>query len=497
MANEKRIDIYSEALKRMSTLINEAPRADAALYQNTTNKFGTSSDSIGMITVQRPGLDDRDYNDTINRYDWLANRIVELYPREATRKGWTLLCDDPELKKYYKGKNDELGAQRKFKRALAYGRLYGDALIVMGIDDGQTPDKPLNIKNIKSVKFLNVIDRWQLRVEQTYSDPFSPKYGEPEIYSIAAYLGTGDKRTVSWDKARVHETRTLRFSGVELTDYERIRNSGWNGSVIEKIKEGLKDFAVTVHSAAVLTQDFIWKVLSVPDLAEKIANKEENDLYNRIAFMLKNLSSVGVVLTGEGEEVQKISTSVAGLVDILDRFLDITSSMADIPRTVLFGQQLGVLAGASEQTRMWYDKVADYWRENLQSPVEYFTKILLCDQSNPSTKGEEPETWTVQMNNLWEPTAKEQAEMRKMVADADAIYLDRQVVTPEEVTASRFTEEGYSVETVIDWEARKKFEKEQDKQTPPDDGSDDTTAEDDPAGADNQGGNKGNAGTNS
>jgi hypothetical protein len=44
--------------------------------------------------------------------------------------------------------------------------------------------------------------------------------------------------------------------------------------------------------------------------------------------------------------------------------------------------------------------------------------------------------WSIQFRPLWEPSQKEETESRYAQAQADAIYLDRGVLTPEEVAQS-------------------------------------------------------------
>ncbi len=57
--------------------------------------------------------------------------------------------------------------------------------------------------------------------------------------------------------------------------------------------------------------------------------------------------------------------------------------------------------------------------------------------------------WSVKPRPLWQLTEKEKAETRKIQADTDAVYLDRQVLKSTEVRSSRFGGDTYSSETVL------------------------------------------------
>lgn len=59
------------------------------------------------------------------------------------------------------------------------------------------------------------------------------------------------------------------------------------------------------------------------------------------------------------------------------------------------------------------------------------------------------------VSGLWQDTEKEKAELRKIQADIDAIYLSNQVLLPEEVALNRFGSGSFSSETTIDIENRR------------------------------------------
>jgi hypothetical protein len=74
------------------------------------------------------------------------------------------------------------------------------------------------------------------------------------------------------------------------------------------------------------------------------------------------------------------------------------------------------------------------------------------------TKGKVLDDWSLEFNPLWQPTEQETVEMRNKQAETDKIYIEQQVLTPEEVTLSRFGGDEYSIETSVDLEARKQPE---------------------------------------
>jgi hypothetical protein len=156
---------------------------------------------------------------------------------------------------------------------------------------------------------------------------------------------------------------------------------------------------------------------------------------------------------------------VAGLPDLLKIFMQHSSAAANIPMTRLFGQQLGVLAGATETTRDWYDWIQSYQEEHCKPQVEYLIKLFMLAKDGIN-KGKEPEEWFFEFNSPWQETDKEKADTRKVIAETDQIYINGGVISPEEVAINRFGPEGYSPETVIDFDNREEFEKEEPETDP-------------------------------
>jgi len=168
------------------------------------------------------------------------------------------------------------------------------------------------------------------------------------------------------------------------------------------------------------------------------------------------MSSLGLTLIGNDEEFVKIQNPIRGMVEMVDKYIEVMSAATDIPRTRLFGQQLGKLAGATEMTRAYYDIVQDYQVDHVKKPTDRLLSLFLKDPTvNPSKK--EPEGWSWDFNSLWQHDPKTQAETRKLQAETDQIYIQNQVLSPDEVGVSRFGSGEWSAETTLDMEAHNDF----------------------------------------
>ena len=85
--------------------------------------------------------------------------------------------------------------------------------------------------------------------------------------------------------------------------------------------------------------------------------------------------------------------------------------------------------------------------------LEKLTRYIMLSQDGPFG-GVELDNWSIQFVPLWQNTEEQEAIVRKIVAETDAIYLDRGVLDPAEVAVSRFGGNRWSMNTEVDLENR-------------------------------------------
>ena len=425
-------------------MIKNKRRLDA--YTNALSGFGGQYDPIERLTYNYSEVLSTGTIELLYRQDWLSRKIIETIP-DCLRKWIDIYVPDNEIVLDLQKKIKQLDAINKFKEALINARLYGGSIIILGIPNSGSPNKRLNYDKIDDILYLNVINRTGLQIHSYYKDPLKENYGEPEYYRIQTIY-----RPDNFDpnKYIIHESRVLRFDGNYLPELTRKTNSGWHDSILNGINQTLKQYGTSIQSCAILFQDFISKILKMPNLTELLQSDEGRQVLElRIQYAIANLSSLGMVLIGENEEFNKVQTPVAGLSELMDKFIEIASASSNTPRTRLFGQSLGTLAGATETTRAYYDYCTAYQSEKLYNQINKLIKVLL-NRKNGINKGREPNEWSFKFNSLWDATDKEVTTARKMQAQVDDIYIEKKVITPEEVAISRFRKDGYSFDTIVD-----------------------------------------------
>lgn len=366
-----------------------------------------------------------------------------------------------EIEEAITAKLEELKTEDRFYEALTSERGFGGSAILVGADDGSKNLRaPLNLEGIRAVRFLTVLTPRELTPVEYFSDPLAPNYGEPSIWRIkpqgVPISGVG--ASAFSGMAEVHASRLIIFPGVRVSRKQVQANNGWGDSVLVRMRKVLSDFGQSWGGAAILLADFAQAVMKINGLAELIATDQDEVVIKRAQSVDLTRSIARMILIdGENEEFERKSTSLAGFPEMLDRFATRFAAAADMPVTLLMGQSpAGLNATGASDIRNWYDRIASSQRKKLRPALERLIRLVFLSKEGP-TNGVEPEVWGLEFAPLYQLTSIEEATRRKAIADTDAIYLDRSVVTPEEIAASRYGGDKFSAETVIDFAGREEL----------------------------------------
>lgn len=427
-------------------------------YENPDNGFGGIKDPSNKMIFNPRGQGSKGGFESLYVFNWLAARIINTIPEDALREWIDFKSPNEDFIETMNETLEEFQIRSKFQETAINARLYGGALMIIGADDGQEITEPLNEDNIKEIKYLTVLDRYQVTIDKVFNNPLENNFGEPAIYSLQPFnslSGQGIDPEVSLENMRIHSSRTVRIDGEFLPSLLKAQNQGWGASTLLAIQKDLQHHGTSIQSVAVLLQDFITKVLKVENLAELLQNKDSAALEARLKFAISNQSTLGLTLIGKDEEMKKIQTPVTGLKDLVETMTQNISAASKIPRTRLFGQQLGKLAGATETTVEYDDTVKGYQVNNLRTPISRILTLLSKDKSRFPKQNAE---WQWDFNPLRQDTNKQKAENNKNQAQADALYMDRGALTPDEVAKNRFGKDGMSYDTVVDFDERDEFD---------------------------------------
>jgi phage-related protein (TIGR01555 family) len=353
---------------------------------------------------------------------------------------------------------DDRDATACLQQARQFGRAYGGGAILLGAQDGQSFDQPLNEAAIKTCPWLKVLRPRECIPSRYYRTPKSPKFGEVSHYRVHRdTLGGGSSEVLE-----VHESRLIPFYGVVVSTRQRAARNSWGDSVLVRVVEKVSDFQASFQAAGVLVQDFAQAVFKMAGLAEMLAQGDDGDaiVTARAQSIDMSRSVARALLIDKDEEFKREATPVSGLPELLDRLCNRLAAAARMPVTVMMGQSpAGFNATGSADIRNWYDQIAGDRTRQLLPRHNRLLRILMLAADSP-TRGREPKRWSIKYPPLWQMTEAEQAELRGKVATADVAYINAGVLLPEEVAVARFGGDAWTMETQLDTKARAVAEKE-------------------------------------
>lgn len=406
--------------------------------------YGTARDKL-QYGRYRANLE-LDWNELESLFysDDVAAKLVEKRPEEAFRRGYKLHNpEDPDAAAEALDKANELGVDCKMQEGSTWGRLFGGALLVIGVEGGR-PDQPLNEENPGEVRFLNVVDRRFAKVKEWYTDPLQANYGQPKIYTISGATQPG----AAAPSVDIHESRVIRFDGIPVDTRTRQMLGGWTYSVLQRPYDVMRTFATAFQAAGILTADASQAVFKMKGLFEMIASGEKERLQTRMQLVDMSRSSArAVLLDSDGEEFTRVPTTFTGLPEMLDRMMMRLASSIDMPVTILMGRSpAGQNATGDSDFQHWYDSIASQQKKEFTPKLLRLFRILSRGKLKNAS---------IEWLPLAELTDKEKADIAKTEAETFGIYVDKAVLFPEEVALAKFGKDGDG-EIEIDEGAREK-----------------------------------------
>lgn len=363
--------------------------------------------------------------------DDMCERIVDSLPDEAFRRGFTL--EGPLAEKVLDAFK-VLRVETKLRDGYGWGRLWGGAGLVLGLDDGQTQEKPLDVARVRGLKFINVVDRRYINPLSYYEKALSPEFGKPETYQVTPAFGHPGTWASAQNNIVVHETRLIKFNGTRIDDITTRRLGGWSYSVLQRPYEIVRLFASAFQASGQLMNDAGQAVFSVKGLLTQMSGPNGNAILQRFATLDQQRWAGRMILADkDNEEFHREPVQVAGVDKMLEHFEMRMAAAARMPVTMLMGRSpSGMDATGDSDTRQWYASVKAAQTNDLEPAI-----IRLADIVTAGGWSEDEENkiiWTA----MEEPNDKEEAEVEKLTAEKWQIYQTIGAISGEQVALVEF-----------------------------------------------------------
>ena len=470
---------------------------------------GSDKRTAGIATVVNLGREDFE---ALYRGDDMGATIIEALPQEMLREGYdVVIAGDPEMAEKVNKFLEDIQVNPRLMEALIWSRQHGGAAVFLAVDDGQEDlSIPLDTTKIKSLKFLNSFNSWELRPQYYYGDPMAPKYGFPSVFYFQQLFGLPQEsadvgqqgvytptssseigfsgvypnssmeytnkgiqgaavkagkyggNVPSMPLRLIHESRFLLFDGVATSRVQRIRNSGWGDSVFTRVFEVLRDYQMSWGGITNLLSDFAQGVYKLQGLNEMITTGDSNLAVQRISMTdtLRSIARAVALDAGSPEQAaesfERSVTSLSSLPEMVQQLSLRLAAAARMPVSLLLGQAPSGLNATGDADFQWYyDRIRAHQNAVLLPNLKRLMAVVFSAKDGP-TGGKTPDNWSIQFRALWQLSDLEQSARRWNITQSDVANVGAGILLAGEVAKSRFGGDEYNPETQLDLDARKK-----------------------------------------
>lgn len=442
------LDILLRRDSPASPAITEQPPApgDRRLdnIENLLSGIGTAGD-LGQAGRPVPTLRLSPLErDTLYETNGYAQRIVDFFADETTRKGWKAI-DSSDESNALTEEEERLQVFANVQEAMTWARKDGGALIFPILDEDPMPgilpnqilQQPLDLKRVRRIRELQVFEAVEFSAQTWGMSPTEPRYREPVLWSIQAEGAA---------TSLVHWTRVMYLPGVRLSSRRRRQNNGIDDSVLQVCWDAIRDKTTIDQGSASLAQRLSLNVLKVQSLDAK--QTAANNLFFKMKMkaIATSMSMLNMIVIDEGDEFDVRSSPIAGFKDLDQAAKERISCVSGIPLTILFGEPPGGLNTDGRSSREAVNNAVYAMQQSvLSEPLRWLYRLMYAQKQGP-TRGNIPKSWKIEFNPLEQLSDVQQADLELKHTTADATRIQWGIVSAEHVAKSRYSEKGYANE---------------------------------------------------
>ena len=396
---------------KMHTLANQSQLSNYGTISHTNN--------YALLTLNR----------TVLTYLYVGNGIfqtvIDLPVQDAFSQGVELESDEidandieevlsfmesPSIGAY--GSNGQTPWEA-LQNSYKWNRVFGGSGVF--INDGEDPETPFNINNIKQGQDISFhdIDRWQIDNESYQSNIITEDAFNQEFLHI--------------NGLKIHNSRVLRLRGKRAPYYVRQQLRGWGMSEAERMIRDLNLYFKTKDVLYEIIDESKVDVYKIDGLSNKLMQRGGTDVITKRVTLANEIKSyVNALVLDAKEDFEQKSMTFTGLADVMAENRIGVASTVRFPITKLFGiSASGFNTGESDLET--YNAMVE---SDVRTPARPIIKIML-DIAMMRTFGRIP-SYTFSFPSLRVLSSVDEETIKASQSNRALAMFDRGIINTEE-----------------------------------------------------------------
>ena len=199
-------------------------------------------------------------------------------------------------------------------------------------------------------------------------------------------------------------------------------------------------------------------VYKMKDLTDKLTVEGGEDaVYKRMEIidMVRGFLN-SIIIDMDGEDYSFQTFQVSGYKEVIEASCNILSAVSNIPQTILFGRSpSGENSTGESDMENWYNYLGQISDLQVKPNLQRLLDVLFHGWLNTGKLQEEP-MYRLNFKPFWNLSEDEQADLdlkkiqvQKAKAEVAQMYIDMQVIDPQEVRAGLAESEEFNIEELL------------------------------------------------
>ena len=245
------------------------------------------------------------------------------------------------------------------------------------------------------------------------SNPTKANYFKPDVWYVQGIP--------------IHSSRLIYFAENELSTLLKPAYNFFGLSLAQTVLDAVAHFTQNRESACRLLNKYALTVLKT-NMGDVLSGGFDTSLRDRVQYFVQNRSNDGcATIDKEQEDLVVMTTSLAGVVDVVRQSMEYVAALFNEPVTKMWGLSPNGFSTGDAELQNHYDNIATRQEQMFAEPMRRILRILQMDLF-----GTIDDSIIFEFAPLSEKDERSAAETNKIQADTYAVLISSGVISEDE-----------------------------------------------------------------